>query len=80
MSKINVTFRTDDEKLRELDALALMADRDRSYLLNEAIDGYLELRRWQLDEIAKGLAEADAGEFASDEEVKAAFERWTRAD
>ena len=42
MSKINVTFRTDDEKLRELDAMAVMADRDRSYLLNEAIDGYLE--------------------------------------
>jgi predicted transcriptional regulator len=80
MSKINVTFRTDEDKLRELDAIGVMADRDRSYLLNEAIDGYLELRRCQLEEITKGLAEADAGEFASDEEVTAAFERWTRAD
>lgn len=80
MSKINVTFRTNEETIRELDAIAAMSDRDRSYLLNEALDGFLELRRWQLEDVDKGIAEADAGLFATEEEVTAAFGRWTGAD
>jgi predicted transcriptional regulator len=29
-----------------------------------------DLERWQIEEIKKGLEEADRGEFASDEEVE----------
>ncbi|WP_373526016.1 CopG family ribbon-helix-helix protein [Nostoc sp.] len=43
----------------------------------EAIAAYLEMYQWQIEEIQKGIAEADAGDFASDEEVKAAFARLT---
>lgn len=36
------------------------------------------LARWQIEEIEKAIAEADRGEFASDEEVEEALNRWTR--
>ncbi len=75
MSKENVTFRLDSEKRAALDALAAGMDRDRSYLINEAITLYLEMHQWQIEEIRQGLAEADAGDFATEEEVSAVFAR-----
>jgi predicted transcriptional regulator len=35
--------------------------------------------QWQIEEIKKGLDEADRGEFASDEEVEQVLTRWTRS-
>ena len=34
------------------------------------------MNEWQINEIKEGLEEADRGEFASDEEVKAVFDKW----
>ena len=62
-----------------LDAIATAMDRDRSYLLNEAVQLYLELHQWQIAEIQQGIQEADAGDFASDEEVAEVFARLTDA-
>lgn len=75
MAKENITVRLDDAKRAELDQLAAVMDRDRSYVINEAIDAYLDVQRWQLKEIEESLRQADAGEFASDEEVAQAFRR-----
>ena len=36
-----------------------------------------ELERWQIEQIEKGIAEADRGEIASDEEVEQVLKRWT---
>ncbi|MUG95219.1 CopG family transcriptional regulator [Scytonema sp. UIC 10036] len=79
MSKENVTFRLDSNKRVTLDAIAAGMDRDRSYVINEAINLYLEIHHWQIEEIHKGIAEADAGDFASEEEVQAVFARLTDA-
>ncbi len=40
----------------------------------------MESEAWRIEEIKRGLAEADAGEFASDAEVGAIFEKWRRVD
>ncbi|MBN3911383.1 MAG: CopG family transcriptional regulator [Nostoc sp. NMS1] len=79
MSKENITFRIDSDRKAALDAIASQINRDRSYILNEAVDAYLEMYQWQIEEIQKGIAEANAGDFASDEEVKATFARLTNA-
>ncbi|RCJ39702.1 CopG family transcriptional regulator [Nostoc minutum NIES-26] len=79
MSKENITFRIDSKKKVTLDTIAAGINRDRSYVLNEAIDAYLEIHQWQIEEIQKGIAEANAGEFASDAEVKTTFVRFTNA-
>lgn len=77
MSKDNITFRLDREKRAALDALAAGMDRDRSYLINEAITLYLEMHQWQVEEIQRAVAEAEAGDFATEDEVAAVFTRLT---
>jgi predicted transcriptional regulator len=77
MSQENFTFLLDSDKKEALRAIANVTDRDLTYVLNEAIASYLEIYQWLLDEINKGLAEAEAGDFASDDEVQAIFAKLT---
>lgn len=78
MKQTNVSFRTDAKKIESLDTIASALDRDRSYVLNEAIAAYLELYQWQIKHIKEGLRQAEAGEFATEEEVAKAFRRRSR--
>ena len=73
-----MTVRLGEEVKERLDRLAKRTSRSRSWLAAEAISSYVEHQEWQLGEITKGIAEADAGEFASDEEVAAVVSKWTR--
>ena len=50
--------------------------RSRSWLAGEAIQRYIELEGWQISEIRQALTEADAGNFASDDEVAALKARY----
>ncbi|MBU2854394.1 MULTISPECIES: CopG family ribbon-helix-helix protein [Acidithiobacillus] len=54
-----------------------MTGRSRSWLAMEAIKEYLEREQWQVSQIREAIAEADAGDFASQEEVAAVFGKWT---
>lgn len=65
-----VSFRTDAKKIQALDALASVQDRDRSYLLNQAVDNYLDLQQYHLELIENGIREADAGDLIDHSEVK----------
>ena len=49
MEKQTISFRLDAEKVSDLDTLAKALDRDRSYLLNEAVRSYLEVQQWQIE-------------------------------
>jgi RHH-type transcriptional regulator, rel operon repressor / antitoxin RelB len=73
--KVSVSFRTEKSKVKQLDALAKQQRRDRTQLIDEAIENYLEIQRWHLQEIEAGIREADAGGFASEQEVRVAFEK-----
>ncbi|MEG4418240.1 CopG family transcriptional regulator [Microcoleus sp. LAD1_D5] len=77
MSQENFTFLLDSDKKEALRAIASVTDLDLTYVLNEAIASYLENYQWLLDEINKGVAEAEAGDFASDDEVQAVFAKLT---
>jgi predicted transcriptional regulator len=78
MRKRTVTFRIDEKKRKTLDAIAANMVRDRSYVLNEAIDNYLDVYEWQVAHIKEGVRAAKAGEFATEAEVAAAFARWRK--
>lgn len=78
MNKRTITFRVDARKTKALDAIAVGIDRDRSYVLNEAINNYLEVHQWQAAHIKEGIRQADAGKFAKDREVASAFARWRK--
>jgi RHH-type transcriptional regulator, rel operon repressor / antitoxin RelB len=75
MSRETISFRLESEKKEALDAVASALDRDRSYIINEAIEAYLDLQRWQMEHIREGLRQANAGEFATEAEMKATFSR-----
>ncbi|NJK65964.1 MAG: CopG family transcriptional regulator [Microcoleus sp. CSU_2_2] len=80
MSQENFTFLLDSEKKEALRAIANVTDRDLTYILNEAIASYLETYQWLLDEIHTGISEAEAGDFATDDEVQAVFAKLTHAN
>jgi predicted transcriptional regulator len=77
MEKVSVTVRLDEDTVAFLDKLGEVEDRDRSYLVRKAVANFVEVHRWQIEEIEKAVKEADEGLFASDEEVEQAFGKWT---
>jgi len=48
----------------------VVQDRDRSYLLNQAVDNYLDLQQYHIELIEKGIRQADAGELVDHSEVE----------
>lgn len=73
--KSTVTIRLGTKERDELDSIAETLDRDRSYVISEAVRQYLDVRRWQIAHIQEGIRQADAGEFATDAEVAKFFNR-----
>lgn len=78
MERQTVTFRLDSDKVAALDALAGSLDRDRTYLLAEAVSAYLDAQEWHLEQIRAGLADADAGRVIEHSKVKAMALKWRR--
>lgn len=76
MEKQTISFRLDSDRVAALDALADSLDRDRTYVLGEAVQSYLELQKWQLQQIEDGIAEADAGKVVDHRTVKAMAAKW----
>ena len=65
-----ISFRMKGEALESLDALAATMDRDRSYLLNEAVEAYLSEQRRFIAMVEEGLEDMRTGRFYTDEEVE----------
>jgi predicted transcriptional regulator len=63
------TIRIDTEKQNKLDEIAKRNDRSRNYIINQAIDNYLELQEYHEKRIKLAIKQADAGKFASAEDV-----------
>jgi metal-responsive CopG/Arc/MetJ family transcriptional regulator len=49
-----ITIRT--AKVSEIDALANAMDRSRNYIVNQAIEQYLEANTWQMERIKSGIS------------------------
>jgi predicted transcriptional regulator len=74
-----ISFRMRSDTVETLDALAETMDRDRTYLLNEAVEHYLELNEYHIKLIKKGLRAAERGDFVPDAEMKKLMARMRRA-
>lgn len=74
-----ISFRMPAETVETLDALAETMDRDRTHLLNEAVERYLELNEYHIKLIEKGLHAAGAGDFVPHAEMKKLIARMRRA-
>lgn len=78
MDKHTVSFRLDADKVDALDSLAEALDRDRTYLLNEAVAAYLDAQRWQVEQIHESLHQAGAGDLLAHSKVKRMARNWRR--
>jgi len=75
MDTTTLTLRVPVEVRNQLDKLAEATHRTKSYLVGEAIRQYLDPEAWQVEEIQQAIKEADAGDFASDDEVDAVLRK-----
>lgn len=79
MSESSVlTLRLDAKLKNKLDRLSKSMNRSRSFVAAQAIQEFVSVNEWQINEIKKGLAEADAGDFATEEQVQQVMKKWTR--
>ena len=69
-----LTIRMDEKTKDRLERLARSLDRSKSFIASHAIEGYLEVNEWQVQEIAAGIREAETGRLAVHEKVKAKWE------
>ncbi len=63
------TVRLDESTLTALDHLAEKTDRSRNWLVTRAVEDFVALNAWQLGKTEAGLAAAEIGDFASDDEL-----------
>ena len=76
MKKQTISFRLDSDKVGVLDALAQAVDRDRTYLLNEAVAAYLEVQRWQIEHLQASIKQADQGRFVDHGKTRRMAAKW----
>jgi predicted transcriptional regulator len=60
-----VSFRIDTEMLAALNSLAAAAQRDRSFLLNEAVKSYIELQTYHDEIVRAGIRAATEGKYSA---------------
>ena len=70
------TIRLDNDTLGRIDGLANNLSRSRSWVINQAIERFLDYEEWFVQEVKDGLNEVERGDIATDEEVIARFRKW----
>jgi predicted transcriptional regulator len=70
------TIRIDDDTLARVDGLANTLSRSRSWVINQAIERFLDYEEWFVQEVKDGLEEVERGDIATDDEVDIRFRKW----
>ena len=60
---------------KQLEHLAEATGRSKSFLTSQALEDYLKHESWQVAAIQKGVAAAERGKFAADQEEVKRFSR-----
>ncbi|MEX1205011.1 MAG: ribbon-helix-helix protein, CopG family [Dongiaceae bacterium] len=71
-----LSFRVPEDKAQLLEDLAKATDRPKAWLLEQALDAYLETQSWHVARIERGLSELRAGQGIAHEEIAAWLESW----
>ena len=73
---VTITARIPAKNKERLEALARATGRKKGFLIAQALEEYLESQAWQIEETLKAVQEADAGDFATNEELRAFRAKW----
>jgi RHH-type rel operon transcriptional repressor/antitoxin RelB len=76
MSAKTINVRLPEALYNQIEELAKATARTKSFLTIDALTSYVERESWQIRDIHEGIKEADAGQFATDDQVKAVFARY----
>ena len=79
MPKTALSLRLSDDALARIDRIAKALDRSRSWVIADAIRLYLDTEGKDVEAILDGIAAADAGDFATHEEVVAVLNKYRKA-
>ena len=74
-----VSFITLADKRKRLDDIAGTFGKNLSAVINEALDQYIDLHEWQLAHIKRGVEAARQKDFATDDEVKTFFDKYSKS-
>jgi predicted transcriptional regulator len=73
-----VTVRVPEKKVKKLDAAARHQQRDRSFVIKEAVDQYLSLQEYHLGLIDEGIRACETGEVIPHSEIEKMVASWSR--
>lgn len=76
MSSQTLELELTPAELLRVEALAARTQRTPHAVALEAVRRFLDLESWQVQDIQDGIAEADAGDFATADEVQETFRRY----
>jgi len=76
MTAKTINVRLPEALYNQIEELAKATARTKSYLTIDALNNYVLRESWQIRDIQEGVHEADAGEFATDDQVKAVFAKY----
>lgn len=71
-----LNVRVPEQIFAQLEKLAQLTDRSKSFLAISALQNMIDAQSWQMQDIHDGIAEADKGDFASDDEVNQVFAKY----
>jgi predicted transcriptional regulator len=77
-STTTMTIRLPIEMKVQLEALAHATGRNKTFLAQEALRQYLEVASWQIASIQRGIEDANAGRFATDDEMRDVWSEFVR--
>lgn len=76
MTQLTISARISPMINAKLEKLAEATNRTKSYLAAEAIERYIDDQAWQIEAIQQGVIEAEAGKFASDQDIDDFMKKW----
>jgi len=71
MNVKTTSIRIDEKKLRRLDRVAAAMDRPRAWVVDQAIDRFLEYEEWFVRQVDRGIVQADRGDLVPHDDVMA---------
>ena len=77
---VSLSFRVSGENAKQLEDLSRATDRPRSWLLERALNDYLETHAWQVAHTRRGLEELESGRGVAHEKVEAWLRTWGSTD
>ena len=76
MSTRTINVRLPEALYEQIEDLSKATARTKTYLAIEALTNYVERESWQIRDVSQGIEEADAGDFATNEQVEDVFAKY----